>query len=66
MDQNISLYRIHMRGKKWYIPILWYFINLAVNNVWIFATDGFYKGDLLDFHSSYAEALLKSTSASSL
>ena len=66
MDQNVSLYRIHVRGKKWYIPILWYFINLAVNNAWIFARDGCYKGDLLEFHSSIAEELVKTSRAPSL
>lgn len=32
MDQNISQYRIGIRGKKWYSSIVLYIIDLAVQN----------------------------------
>lgn len=34
MDQNISQYRIGIRGKKWYSSIVLYIIDLAVQNAW--------------------------------
>jgi DNA excision repair protein ERCC-6 len=34
MNQNVSQYRISIRGKKWYSCIVSYSIDLAVQNVW--------------------------------
>lgn len=34
MDQNISKYRIGIKGKKWYFSIVLYIIDLAVQNAW--------------------------------
>lgn len=34
MDQNISQYRISIRGKKWYSSIISYCIDLSVQNAW--------------------------------
>lgn len=34
MDQNVSQYRISIRGKKWYSCIVSYSIDLAVQNAW--------------------------------
>lgn len=34
MDQNVSQYRISIRGKKWYSCIVLYCIDLAVQNAW--------------------------------
>lgn len=34
MEQNISQYRISLRGKKWYSSIISYCIDLSVQNVW--------------------------------
>jgi DNA excision repair protein ERCC-6 len=33
-DQNISLYRTSIRGKKWYFPIIAYCIDVAEQNAW--------------------------------
>lgn len=33
-DQNISLYRTSLRGKKWYIPLLTHSIDMCVQNAW--------------------------------
>lgn len=35
MDQNISTYRIGIRGKKWWWPIFTYLIDAAVCNAWV-------------------------------
>ena len=37
LDQNISNYRVAIRGKKWYFPIICYLLNVTVNNAWLFA-----------------------------
>lgn len=33
-DENISLYRVSIRGKKWYFPIFTHLIDLAEHNAW--------------------------------
>lgn len=35
MDENISKYRVAIRGKKWYSPIVTYLIDIAMNNAWL-------------------------------
>ncbi|KAL4132168.1 hypothetical protein QTP88_009375 [Uroleucon formosanum] len=35
MDQNISTYRIGIRGKKWWWPIFTWLIDMCINNAWI-------------------------------
>lgn len=35
MDQNISTYRIGIRGKKWWWPIFSWLIDMCINNGWI-------------------------------
>lgn len=35
LDENISKYRIGIRGKKWYWQMLAFPINVSVNNAWI-------------------------------
>ena len=64
LDQNISLYRIAIRGKKWYIPLLFYFIDVALNNAWLFARNGGYREDILSFRRCVAQDWLKTYRAS--
>lgn len=33
-DQNISLYRVTLRGKKWYMPLIFHMLDLAEQNAW--------------------------------
>lgn len=33
-DQNISLYRTAIRGKKWYFPLIAHCVDMAVHNAW--------------------------------
>lgn len=59
VDENIEHYRISVRGKKWYFPILTYLFNVCANNAWLFARQGGYNDDLLTFTRSIAQAWLK-------
>ena len=34
MDQNVSKYRIAMRGKKWYWCLISYTLDISINNAW--------------------------------
>lgn len=59
-DQNISLYRVSIRGKKWYFPLLSNFVDLSVQNAWrLHKTDGG-KLDHLAFRRSVAVGILES------
>ena len=58
-DENIAHYRIAIRGKKWYFPILSYLINISMNNAWIFAREGGYEKDLLAFTRQVVQCWLK-------
>lgn len=60
LDQNVSQYRSTIRGKKWYIPIIIYLLNVSMNNAWLFARSGGYKDDLLSFTRSVAQKWLNS------
>lgn len=57
-DQNISLYRVALRGKKWYFSLISHCIDMAVHNAWqLYRIHG---GDLdqLKFRRRIATALL--------
>lgn len=57
-DQNIELYRIAIRGKKWYFPLFTHCIDLAIQNAWqLYRSDG---GDMdqLQFRRRIASTLL--------
>lgn len=34
-DQNISLYRISIKGKKWYYPVIMQCIDMTEENAWL-------------------------------
>ena len=34
MDQNVSKYRIGLRGKKWYWCLISYMLDVSINNAW--------------------------------
>ena len=58
-DQNISLYRVSMRGKKWYFPLIAHCIDLAEQNAW--QLHRVHKGELdhLAFRRRVATAILE-------
>lgn len=59
-DQNIGLYRISIRGKKWYFSLISHCLDMAVQNAWQLyrSNDGEY--DQLKFRRSVATSLLES------
>lgn len=60
-DQNISLYRTSIRGKKWYFPIIAHIIDAAEQNAWVlYRKDGGIL-DHLSFRRRVATAILESS-----
>lgn len=60
MDANIAVYRIAIRGKKWYMPILLWLLDVALNNAYQLARSYKYKGgDLLHFRRAVVNSLLR-------
>lgn len=58
MDNNISNYRISMRGKKWYMPIILWLFDVAMNNAWHVARSCGLSLDNLSFRREVVNALL--------
>ncbi|KAF9413284.1 hypothetical protein HW555_008450 [Spodoptera exigua] len=59
-DENISHYRIGIRGKKWYMPLLTHMIDLAEHNAWQLYKINHGKLDHLGFRRRVANALIES------
>lgn len=59
LDANIGTYRIAMRGKKWYIPLLFWLVDVAVNNATLLARNFSNDIDTLEFRRSIARTLLQ-------
>jgi Transposase IS4 len=57
-DQNISLYRTAVRGKKWYFPLLAHCIDMALHNAWQIHKHHGGTMDQLTFRRSVANVLL--------
>lgn len=59
LDANVGVYRIAMRGKKWYTPILFWLIDVAVNNATLLARQ--YRSDIdtLEFRRSITRVWLQ-------
>lgn len=49
MDENINRYRVAIRSKKWYWPILTWLIDVCVNNAWQIRRNGGHPQAQLDF-----------------
>ena len=64
-DQNISLYRISIRGKKWYFPLLCHCIDLAEQNAWQLHKARNGSLDHLKFRRRLVTALLETNASSS-
>lgn len=58
-DQNIGQYRINIRGKKWYFPLLTHAIDMAVQNAWHLHKRNFGTLDQLAFRRSITTELLE-------
>lgn len=59
MDNNVANYRIGFRGKKWYIPILFWTFDVCMSNAWILCRQYGKKIDNLEFRRSVVLALLQ-------
>lgn len=58
LDNNISNYRINIRGKKWYFPIWLWMLDICVVNAWTLARQFGNKMDHLEFRRLIARYLL--------
>lgn len=59
MDDNISTYRINIRGKKWYMPILLWLLDVMMSNAWILSRSYGMKLDALAFRRFIVTSLLE-------
>lgn len=59
LDRNISNYRIAMRGKKWYMPIFLWMLDVLMNNAWILSRSYGLSYDNLTFRREVVVALLQ-------
>lgn len=57
-DQNMSLYRTSIRGKKWYFPLLVHCIDMALQNAWHIHREQGGHLDQLSFRRAIATTLL--------
>lgn len=64
-DQNISLYRTQIRGKKWYFPLICHSLDMALQNAWQLYRIGGGKKDHLRFRQSVALSMLETYKKSS-
>lgn len=58
-DQNISLYRVSIRGKKWYFPIISHLVDMCVQNAWQLHRKSGGKMDHLSFRRTIAQGILE-------
>lgn len=58
-DQNISLYRVSIRGKKWYFPIICHLLDMTVQNAWQLERRSGGKMDQLSFRRAIAQSILE-------
>ena len=59
LDNNVSNYRINMRGKKWYMPLILWMLDVTMTNAWTLSR-AYGKGlDSLAFRRDVVLALLK-------
>lgn len=59
-DQNISLYRVSIRGKKWYFPLFAQCLDMSIQNAWQLHRSQGGKLDQLEFRRAIAGNILES------
>lgn len=58
LDNHVSNYRIAMRGKKWYIPIIFWIFDVAASNAWNLARKYGCSKDNLEFRRDIAREII--------
>ena len=58
MDENINMYRIGIRGKKWWWPLFTWMIDAAIHNTWILAKGAGSEVPQLEFRRQLAQTYL--------
>lgn len=58
-DQNIGLYRVAIRGKKWYFPLVCHLVDMCVQNAWQLHRKAGGKMDQLAFRRTIAQGILE-------
>ena len=58
MDQNVSMYRTNIKGKKWYFPIFSWLIDVAIQNAWLLHRGIHRNCPLLEFRRRIALSIL--------
>jgi len=60
MDQNLGCYRIGVRGKKWYWPLVTWMFDVAMQNSWIlYKKTGRQKKSQLEFRREVVNVYLE-------
>lgn len=59
LDGNVSAYRIAIRGKKWYMPIILWYIDVCVNNAYQLLRVHNKSYDMLGFRRNLSTTLLR-------
>lgn len=59
-DQNVNLYRVGIRGKKWYFSVITYCLDLAEQNAWNLHRIQGGKLDHLTFRRQITQTILES------
>lgn len=58
MDQNVNVYRIGIRGKKWWWPIFTWLVDVAIENAWQLSRLAGNKSSQLKFRTQLALAYI--------
>lgn len=58
-DQNMSLYRVAIRGKKWYFPLITHCVDMAEQNAWLIYRCNKGNMDHLAFRRCLAQGILE-------
>lgn len=59
MDQNISCYRVGIRGKKWWWSLFTWLLDASVHNAWILKRKSGSEISQLDFRRSIVQVILQ-------
>jgi hypothetical protein len=58
MDENVSMYRIGIRGKKWWWPLFTWLIDVSVHNAWVLMKQTGVAMPQLEFRRQIAQTYL--------